>query len=373
MAQKRLGVLAVYLSRGRLEELSFFRKLSLEGRKLGIQIEVFTPKDVDSDSRIKTSVYDSNRQRWVRKRTTFPPLIYDRCRYHGSATYHVLKAFRNKYSNLAYLSKPLANKWTMHQILNADETIRTHLPATILYAGPQDLMRFLKKHKLIYIKPKNGTGGRGILRIEQIDSDLFFIQGRNQQREILSPQRATTRQLAVRLNAMSLNSTYVVQQGIPLTLKNGRVHDYRLLIQKNGSGEWEVTGCAGRIGPSRSITSNLHGGGKAVSMERLLDYRFPKNSVKVKQIKSDVNRFAYDLAPYLETKFGQLCELGADIAVDPDGKVWLLEVNPKPSREVFRRIGEKDTYRKAVNRPLEYALWLMENKRPGRREAEQDV
>lgn len=136
------------------------------------------------------------------------------------------------------------------------------------------------------------------------------------------------------------------------------MHDYRLLIQKNGRGEWEVTGCAGRIGPHRSITSNLHGGGSAVSQDKLLAYRFAAPE-KMESIKQEMNSFAYKLADFLETKFGKLCELGMDIAVDPRGNVWLLEVNPKPSREVFRKIGENATYQKAVTRPLEYAVWML--------------
>ena len=76
-----------------------------------------------------------------------------------------------------------------------------------------------------------------------------------------------------------------------------------------------------------------------------------------------MNSFAYKLADYLESKFGKLCELGMDIAVDPKGNVWLLEVNPKPSREVFRKIGQALIYQKAVTRPLEYALWMMKQKK----------
>jgi hypothetical protein len=361
LALKRLGVLAVYMSGSRLEELSFYRKLITEGKKLGLQVEVFTPSDVADKGIVSSLKYNSSIGKWVRSRTTFPPLIYDRCRYHGAATYRLLKTFRNKYVKLDYLSKPLANKWTMHQVLTEDKDISSHVPATYRYRDSSELIRFLKKHKLIYLKPKNGTGGRGIMRIEQIGADLYLIQGRNQNRTILTPQCSTERQLALKLHAFNLNTDYVVQQGINLTFKNGRVHDYRLLIQKNGGGEWEVTGCAGRIGPPNSITSNLHGGGSAVSMEKLLSYRFASKT-KIEQIKQDIYSFAYQLAPYLETKFGKLCELGIDIAIDPKGHVWLLEVNPKPSREVFRRIGEKDTYRKAIIRPLEYALWLMQEK-----------
>jgi hypothetical protein len=342
----------------RLEELTFYKKLSMEGRKLGVAVEVFTPLDVEAQESLRILKYDAAAGRWVRKRTTFPPLIYDRCRYHGTATFRILKKFRNKYSQLQYLSTPLANKWIMHQLLSEDENIKSHIPATLRYSDVNELIDFLKLHKLIYLKPKNGTGGRGIIRIEHFDKDQYLIQGRNQDRTILSPIKVSKTKLADKLAGMSLDSDYLVQQGIPLMLANGRVHDYRLLIQKNGNGEWDITGCAGRIGPHNSVTSNLHGGGSAISMERLLFHRFASKD-KVKQIKQDIYSFAYKLAPFLETKFGKLCELGMDIAVDPEGGIWLLEVNPKPSREVFRRIGAKEIYRKAVTRPLEYALWLM--------------
>ncbi|MFD0692482.1 YheC/YheD family protein [Paenibacillus sp. GCM10027628] len=359
MASHRLGVLAIYLSNTRLEELSYFKKLSQEGKKLGVQVEVFTPEDVESTSTVRTLSYDTQTGKWIRRRTTLPPVIYDRCRYKAAENYHKLQAFRKKHAKLIFMSRPLANKWNMHQVLTENEEINKYIPATVRYSTTQELMRALKKYKLIYVKPKNGTGGRGILRIEQIGNDLFLMQGRNHNRAILSPFRASEKQLMIKLNTMKLSPDYVVQQGIPLTLKDGRVHDYRLLIQKNGRGRWEVTGCAGRIGPHRSITSNLHGGGSAVTINQLLSYRFSSQD-QIEEIKKEMNRFAYKLAAYLETKFGKLCELGMDIAVDPKGQIWLLEVNPKPSREVFRRIGQKATYQKAVTRPLEYALWMME-------------
>jgi len=371
LAPQRLGVLAIYLSKSRLEELAFFRKLSLEGSKLGVQVEVFTPQDVTGDTTVRTLTYDPHIKKWTRRQTTLPPVIYDRCRYRAVENYHVLQAFRKKHDNLIFLSRPLANKWNMHQILSEVEMIRPYIPYTVRYSSTQELLKVLKKYKLIYVKPKNGTGGRGILRIEQLGSDLFLMQGRNLQRTIIAPYRATEKQLIVKLHTMELSADYVVQQGIDLTLKDGRVHDYRLLIQKNGSGQWEVTGCAGRIGPHRSITSNLHGGGSAVSLDTMLSHRFA-SAEKIETIKKEMNNFAYKLSSFLETRFGKLVELGMDIAVDPNGQIWLLEVNPKPSREVFQRIGQKATYRKAVTRPLEYALWMLKQRRDDASKADQD-
>ncbi len=358
MTQHRLGILAVYYNKNRLEELSFYRKLSKYGNQIGLRVEVFTPGDFMSRNKVKVRIYDEKTDKWLCKQTTVPPLIYDRCRYHGVTTYRLLKAFRKKYHDLSYISKPLVNKWRMHHLLTENEDIQTFLPPTQKYNCISSLVAFVKKHKIVYAKPKNGTGGRGILRIEQISKHIYTIQGRNQQRQILTPLRLTEKQFAEKLNSLSLNGDYIIQKGIPLTLKDGRVHDYRLLIQKNGSGDWEITGCAGRIGPQKSITSNLHGGGTAIRMESLLQERFTSKE-KVVKIKHKLGGFAHDLAVFLENKFGKLCELGIDIAIDPKGKIWLLEVNPKPSRDVFRRIGLKETYRNAITRPLEYAKWLL--------------
>ena len=272
MSVQRLGVMAVYLDNKRLEELSFFRKLSVYGKNLNLEIAVFTPADVHKDQRqVQALFYDANRKRWGRRWIPFPPLIYDRCRYHGKLNYLKLQHFRNKFnSRLTYLAQPLANKMSLHNVLAEHPEMKRHLPDTITYSGLQSLLRMLKKHNVVYLKPKSGTGGRGIVRIESLNGGTYILRGRNKQRTIIPPLRCTANGLLDKLRLWDVDSRYIIQQGIPLTLSDGRVHDYRLLVQKNANGQWEATGCAGRIGPHRSITSNLHGGGTAISMERLL-------------------------------------------------------------------------------------------------------
>ncbi|MDF2661714.1 MAG: endospore coat-associated protein, partial [Paenibacillus sp.] len=97
---------------------------------------------------------------------------------------------------------------------------------------------------------------------------------------------------------------------------------------------WEVTGCAGRIGPRKSITSNLHGGGQAISMTELLGRRMHSEE-KIESIRSSVYELGEEIAKSVEGHFGRLCELGIDIAIDPSGHPWVLELNPKPAREVW--------------------------------------
>ncbi len=364
MPRPTLGVMTVYSNNNKqIEERPYFKKLTTAGKQLGIDVFVFTPEEVDNASRkILAQQYDPNASRWVRRKIPFPNVIYDRCRQLRSKRFVQLKRFRAQYPNLLYLNRPLTNKWKMHLIFQQNEDIDKHLPFTKLYNSANDLQQALKKYPLLFLKPIHGTGGRGIIRIQKTADQQVIVRGRNANRHIIKPFRISAGTVSRKLGGWNMSGRYIIQQGIDLTLDDGRVHDYRLLIQKNGSGNWEVTGCAGRIGAHRSVTSNLHGGGKAMPMEKLLKL-WGFSDEKILSVRSQADQLAHHVAEHLERHFGSLCELALDLAIDRKGNIWLLEVNQKPSREVFQRIGEKATYLKAVHRPLEYALWLHARKR----------
>ena len=364
MGQPVLGIMTLYLNdNGLLEEKPIYQKMTIAGRKMGLDVYVFTPQDVNyKQNRIHALMFDTSTKSWTRKWRSFPNMIFDRCRIQRSHRFEELLQFRKKYGHLTFLNRVLRNKWTIYRLMRKDERFSPHLPLTRMYESPADLTEMIRKYPLVYLKPINGTGGRGILRIEKQNGGSYLIQGRDQSRRIISPQRVPLSGLHGRLEGWNLKANrYLVQQGIQLKLPNGRVHDYRMLVQKNGNGNWEVTGCAGRIGASGSITSNLHGGGEAVTMKALLK-QWIKNEDTVHAVTVEADKLGVQMAAFLEQTYGRLCEMALDLAIDRTGHIWLLEVNPKPAREVFFQAGERETYRRAIIRPLEYAIWLHEQK-----------
>jgi glutathione synthase/RimK-type ligase-like ATP-grasp enzyme len=362
LSHPTLGIMALYMNEKKLEEVDYFRKLTLHAKKLNLNVIVFTPEDLQPDKKSVLAIhYDPIKAKWLKSVTMIPEFIYDRCRFQRNFRFTLLRKFRVDYPHLTYLNRPIAHKWNVHQSLNKNRNIRPFIPETIKFHKSTDLVTFLQKYNLVYMKPSDGTGGRGILCIQRLINNQYLIQGRDHNRRIIPPRKMRAEQIAESFRSWGLRNNYLIQQGIPLTLPDGRVHDYRLLIQKNGQGKWEVTGCAGRIGASRSITSNLHGGGKAVPMVKLLRSRFSSVD-KMRDIRKSMHDLSHRVAHHLENHYGRLCELALDIAISPTGQVWLLEVNPKPAREVFFRIKEMDTYEKAIRRPLEYALWLHNQK-----------
>jgi hypothetical protein len=371
-----LGILTLYLNdRGLLEERDVYRKMTLAARKLGLDLIVFTPDDVNfASNRIHAQRYVPESGAWQRVWTGFPHLIFDRCRIQRSPRFERLKAFRARYAHLLFLNRPIGNKWSVYRALARDARFRDHLPQTLLYESSRDLAAMLKRHPLLYLKPAGGTGGRGILCIRRSGSgSSLIVQGRDHSRRIIRPMRVRPDRLAERLKGWDLRGhKYLVQQGIRIRLPNGRVHDYRLLVQKDGRGEWSVTGCAVRIGPPGSVTSNLHGGGQAARLDDVLP-GWLGSVEKAREVQESIGRFGIEVAEYLEECYGPLCELALDLAIDRDGRFWLLEVNPKPARDVFRRAGEKEAYRLALIRPLQYALWLYRNRARRRRTAGRTV
>ncbi|WP_211746803.1 YheC/YheD family protein [Paenibacillus sp. Marseille-Q4541] len=361
-----LGILTLYLNENKyLEEKKIYEKMIEEGEKLGIDVYVFTPSEVNSSKEmIYALMYLPEQKRWIQKWRPFPDLIFDRCRIQRGERFQELLRFRRKYAHLLFLNRPLRNKWTIHQVLNKKAMFRPFLLDTKMYQNSTDVKTMLKSHKLIYMKPINGTGGRGILRIERVakDPNTLLIQGRDQDRNIISPKRIRSENLSTFLKNCHMGSRYIIQEGVQLKLPNGRVHDYRMLVQKNKNGEWEFTGCAGRIGAERSVTSNLHGGGIAAEMNDLLS-KWIADPEKRNDVRDTAKEFGVEVAKYLEKTYGVLCELALDLAIDKNGRIFLIEVNPKPAREVFAKIGQDEVYHQAIIKPLEYSLWLYKQKK----------
>lgn len=364
MKTPQLGIMTLYMNNKRqIEEKSLFAKWIRIAKSMGMHAFVFTPEETNGAAhKVYAHTYDPVQRKWSRSWLPFPDIIFDRCRYQPTKRFQQLKKFRAQYPNLLYMNRPMANKWATYQLLKNVAEIAPFLPETQLFTDHRALLRVASQGHAAYIKPLNGTGGRGIMRIAQVKPNVYQLQGRNMQRKILRPRLVSGAALNTILAPIRKEGRYLLQQGIDIRLKDGRVHDFRALVQKNGSGSWKLTGVAGRVGPVGSITSNLHGGGKAMSLDELLKRQF-SDPARVQSIKQQMEELSLDVVKALERVFKDLSEMALDIAVDRKGRPWLLEVNPKPAREVFARIGEQTTYQTALKRPIEYALWLYKQKK----------
>ncbi len=361
IAPLSLGILTLYLKNKRMEERVFFQRLIARAHSLHIDAYVFDPEDVHtSPPKVRANVYEIARQKWVRMWKPLPQLVFDRCRLQHHPKFKKVTAFRQAHPELQWLNRPLGNKWTVYRRLVGDPLIRPHLPETVLYTDFASVARFSQRHPRVFVKPIHGTGGRGVVCLQRKkDTRSYHIWGRDQARKHVHHVSASPQETIRLLTAIERGAPCVVQQGIDVTLPDGRVHDFRLLMQKNDQGAWGVTGCAGRIGAIESITSNLHGGGQAIVAETLLKKKGHPPRMCTR-ILTEMETLGSRIVRRLDRKTHTLCELALDIAVDPQGKSWLLEVNPKPSRDIFRRIHAMPVYTQSIDYLLGYAKWKIQ-------------
>lgn len=70
------------------------------------------------------------------------------------------------------------------------------------------------------------------------------------------------------------NKEYIIQQGIHLSTYQGRPYDIRVLVQKNGKGQWHMTGMGIRVAGEQSITTHVPQGGYIQSVDTVFHETF---------------------------------------------------------------------------------------------------
>lgn len=356
--KKRIGILTYRGDKG-FGNPFFLRGLVQEGKAMGVEIYVFSPQDIDLEH-FRIRGFEPSGARWTCQWREWPDIVIDYYRYYPVEKHRHYLPIR-KSSLFYFANNRFANKFRVHQLLEQEPGLRKWLPETVQFSR-KSLEHMCKRHPILYVKPTNGTAGRSILRIERRGADRYLLFGRTRQQvvrqELVSGLAALSRRVAIWVEKEKQGSElFFLQQGLDLNLLPERTVDARLLAQKDGEGKWRLTGMGIRIGPVNSSTSNLHGGGKAVRAGQFLVKRFGEE--RAEMIIHQCRELALDTLEVLERHFGPMMEFGFDLGIDTDGRVWLIEMNPKPGRDIFRKLEQFDRYLLSVRRPLEYAIHLL--------------
>lgn len=363
-----LGVMALPSERTPpFAERNFFRLISQSGGKTGINVFVFSPHDVDFTTRTITGYRYLNDQGWTKSKFPFPALIYDRC-FYTEGTYQRLSPIVEKLKHdpqVHFLGLGLRGKWESYQILSQHENLLPFLPSTELVTSSKVLQKWLSGNRSCIVKPVGGSLGQGVIRLKK-EENKVILKGRNLKNHIINEKISDGNRLYLHLVRFFRGRTFLIQPYLSLSTPKGEPFDIRVLVQKTAiepKQSWSITGIAVRQGMNGGITSNLHGGGRAYSVKPFLAKLFPEE--KVNEILASIQLLAQETPVCLENRHGPLIELGMDIGVDRQGKVWLIELNSKPGREIFRQLHEPDKRKNAMLNPIRYARKLLESNTGG--------
>lgn len=331
----------------------FLRELSYAAHQVGMRLIVFSPLDINWGQRRVLGFTYRRGVGWQGRYYPVPRIVYDRLfpsrgmwsLYFGQVA-RMRKAFR-----VTMMGRGLRGKWQMYRIVRRYEDLRPHLPETRL-ASVRNLAHMLSRYETLYVKPIYGSGGTGIACIRHWRGGYIVDR--------VGRPRLRARSLAAVVASLGgLNRRYLIQQGLKLNYLHGRPFDIRCIVQKNGEGKWQVSGKAVRVGRPGRITSNLHTGGRAYSVPGLLQRYFPE---RAEQMEQEIDALALRVAEVMDRHAGPLCDLGLDLGIDNEGKLWIIEVNSKPGRKVFLLMGDRAGRQRVVRTLMEYAKYLSEQR-----------
>lgn len=335
---------------------SFCKELVQGAKTKGILAYIFTLNDLNYENQTVNG-WIWLHGKWTQQPLPFPDSVYNRLASRRSEnkaeTVSMLEVFKR--TGIHYFNEHFLNKWQVHQAFSGNPEVSLYLPSTHLFKGFATIKEAVDRFPQVFLKPTNGSLGNGIYKISRAGNH-YTCQHSTMSGSVQKTYPKLTdlyKSIAPRIS----RSPYLVQQGLRLVRINGNPVDFRSLVQKDGNGRWTVTSIVGRIAPDQSIVSNLARGGTIMPVGQALLAASPWNGLRPS--KTQLSKTSLLLAENLEsTMDGNFAELGIDLAVDTSGRIWLLEINAKPSKNDDQILTEQNKTRPSVKRLLNYILYL---------------
>lgn len=312
----------------------------------GVKFFYFTPGKVNIEQqKILGKSYENGQ--WIEKEFPFPDVIYN-------ASYPVSEKAEQIFDYLSdripFTSHSIGNKLTVYnRVKNAKEFEQYLIPFYEL-TDVKIFFNMINRYEKVIIKPLNGHQGGGVVFIEKDGTNHYKMNDAGLISSI------NEKQLLNFISKKIQERDYVVQQFIISQTKTGHVFDFRLHVQKNGEGKWVITSIYPRIGRLGTITSNMGSGGYSSYLEIFLKTEFDDSWYDIQRY---LEQFAISFSNHFDSLYdSELDELGIDVGIDTNQKLWLFEVNWRPGPPNINNV-ELDVAKNTIL----YAKFLAETKK----------
>jgi len=326
-------------------------KLYQRYHNLDLQLYAFTPADIRWK---KQRIIGLSLKKGIGKQRSFPfpHVVYNRCFNKKSITIQRLEETIG--SNKCFNNVNFFNKWDLYNLL-IQSTIKPYVPDTFLY-NEGNVTDLLEKYKLVFIKPAYGFRGKSVYRIERTDTDEVHISLHSlAPRYIFRKNESFQGKLDALLGLKK--QKYMVQQGIRMSQLDDQYFDIRVLVQKGILGEWTVSIISCRVAYHQyfntSMCENIY------DVAEILPRIFSQE--KTNEIIQTLNEVSVKAAQEAETHMGSLGELSVDFVIDEHKKLWIIELNGKPQKNIYKDLKNVTHKEQIYRKPLEYAYYLSQS------------
>lgn len=250
------------------------------------------------------------------------------------------------------------DKWETWEVLSQDPHLSEHIPYTEKLEGLEALDRVLQMYKTVYLKQARGYKAKGIIKVENTDEGYQFTYRLKGVNTISDPDEAA--RFIKELNESKRGQNfYLMQQAIVVRKYQNRPFDFRVVMQKDKSTQWNCSGIIARFGKRKSIATNFLLSGYALPVYDALKRVFKMTEREIFQKEQEIISVCMEVCKVLEKSIGNYGDLGIDVMIDENKKVWVLEVNKTHDhRFPLYSINDTQMYYKVISKPFEYAKAL---------------
>jgi uncharacterized circularly permuted ATP-grasp superfamily protein len=234
------------------------------------------------------------------------------------------------------------NKWKMHRFFAKNSAIAKYLPPTKIFTL-KTLTSFMGKYKKVYIKANMQHTGKGIVKAWKSANGYRFVKIRG---KVNSAASVTNLYHQIK-KAMPIRSI-IVQKAIDLPEIKGRFFDIRVMMMRDSKRRWQYAGMVVKVAGQGSVISNVRrGGGYVMTIENALRKSLNFNKDQVAKTKRKLIELSRNIILYSEKYPFFSYQSGIDLAVDKNGRIWIIEVNlHDPSHGLFNKLSDKTFYKR---------------------------
>ena len=332
------------------ETLSKFIPRFKEYKDIKGLIFICTKESIDLEkSRITGYYYSPNKindvGQWVYGEFPLPDAIFNRSFLKKSKISILQEKLGDVIFNTSYLN---LDKWRIWKYLSKKKKIRRHLPYTEKYAGVNQLMRFLDKYDALYIKARRNSRGRGIYHLCKSDSG-YIVRDHKQRHTLLADKK----QLKTFFNGKIVQAS-IVQQPVPYKFGN-RVLDFRIYLQKNEKREWTFQGFTTRVSKEGGIVTNTIGREDLLRGEEALSTIYQLDEETTLRIQEEMVELVKSAVQVYEDQGMHLADIAADIILDDNLHLWLLELQLNYAAEKKAHEIPPEIFNRIMITPFKYA------------------
>jgi hypothetical protein len=318
----------------------------------------FAANHVDWKREVVTGYLLNPEGKWIRKTVPLPDVVYNRSPSRRAENSTAMTNFKTRFVNrkIPLFNWSFFDKWDVYRLLEGEQEASKYVPESINDPKADEIRRMMEKHRFVYLKPDAGSLGIGIYRLTYTPNRGYYARFRRNGSNVLIrfPRFEGLFKMLQRHNLKL--QYYVLQQGVRLIELENCPIDFRFHLTKNGLNQWVASGIGAKKAGKGSVTTHVHSGGMLMMPEHVLKNVFGSKSEQVLENAKDV---AIKLAEAIERNYPhRLGEIGFDLGIDQNEKVWMFEANAKPGRSIFKHPSLKAQGRTSLVNLYEHCLYL---------------